>query len=124
MDEFAELRDGLDRLHAALDDLVIRGVRAAGARESARLTALRDEFEAAGAGHLAGRLTVLAEALRGDDRTAAPALLRAMTALRLFDRMFTLEVVTQALDLAIRAGKAGPAEGETEEESIDASSSQ
>ena len=72
MDEIAELRDALDRLHAALDDLVVRGVRAAGARDLARLTALRDEFQAAGAEHLAGRLATLAEAIRADDRAASP----------------------------------------------------
>ena len=108
MDEIAELRDALDRLHAALDDLVVRGVRAAGARDLARLTALRDEFRAAGAEHLAGRLTALADAVRADDRAAAPALLRAMTALRLFDRMLTLEVATMALAAAAGGDGDGP----------------
>ncbi len=97
MDEIAELRNALDRLHAALEDLVVRGVRAAGAQDLARLTALRDEFRSAGAEHLAGRLTTLESAIRADDRHASPALLRAMTALRLFDRMLTLEVAADAL---------------------------
>jgi hypothetical protein len=92
LDDIAELRDALDRLHAALDDLVVRGVRAAGAQDLARLTALRDEFRAAGAEHLAGRLSALEDAVRAGDRSAARALLRATTALRLFDRMLTLEV--------------------------------
>ena len=48
MDEIAELRDALDRLHAALDDLVVRGVRAAGTPDLARLAALRDEFRDGG----------------------------------------------------------------------------
>ena len=97
MDEIAELRDALDRLHAALDDLVARGLRAAGAKELARLTALRDEFRAAGAEHLAGRLTAVADATAAGDRAAAPALMRAVTAARLFDRMLTLEVAAEAL---------------------------
>ena len=109
MDEIAELRDALDRLHGALDDLVVRGVRAAGAQDLTRLTALRDEFRAAGAEHLAGRLTTLADHVRADDRAAAPALLRAMTTLRLFDRMLTLEVATAAL-----AAADGDAESEEE----------
>jgi hypothetical protein len=100
LDEIAELRDGLDRLHAAMDDLVVRGVRAAGPRDIARLLALRDEFRTAGAEHLAGRLTTLVEALQADDRAAAPALLRALTALRLLDRMLTLEVAVQSLSRA------------------------
>ena len=106
MDEIAELRDALDRLHSALDDLVVRGVRAAGAQDLARLAALRDEFREAGAGHLAGRLTILEDAVRADDRAAAPALLRAMTALRLFDRMLTLEVAHQAMTAAVHVAEA------------------
>ena len=41
MDEIDELRDALDQLHAALEDLTVRGLRAAGAPDLARLTALR-----------------------------------------------------------------------------------
>lgn len=97
MDEIAELRDALDRLHTTLDDLVVRGVRAAGAREITRLESIRDEYRSAGAEDLAARLSALVEAIRADRRDAAPALLRAMTALRLFDRMVTLDVAGQAL---------------------------
>ena len=100
MDEIAELRDALDRLHAALEDLVVRGLRAAGAQDLARLAALRDEFHRAGAEHLAGRLGELADFARADDRAAAPALMRAMASLRLFDRILTLEVAGMALAAA------------------------
>jgi hypothetical protein len=106
LDEIAALREALDRLHGELDDLVVRGVRAAGPRDLARLTASRDEFRAAGAEHLAGRLTTLVDHVRADDRAAAPALLRAMTALRLFDRMITLEVAAGALAAAAAADTA------------------
>jgi hypothetical protein len=101
VDEIAELRDALDRLYAAMDDLVVRGVRAAGPKDLARLAALRDEFRAAGAEHLAGRLATLIDAVQADDRAAAPALLRALTSLRLFDRTLTLEVAAQALAAAV-----------------------
>ena len=97
MDEIVELRDTLDRLHAALDDLVVRGLRVAGSQDLAKLVALRDEFHAAGAGHLSDRLETAIEAVRGDDRSAAAAVLRAMTATRLFDRMLTLEVAASML---------------------------
>jgi hypothetical protein len=100
MDEIAELRDALDRLHAALEDLAVRGLRAAGPQDLARLTALRDEFRGAGAGHLAERMDTTIEAVRSDDRGAATALLRAMTATRLFDRMLTLEVAASMLSAA------------------------
>jgi hypothetical protein len=95
--EIAELRDALDRLHAAMDDLIVRGVRAAGAAETTRLTALQSEFRTAGAEHLAERLTTLVEAIKAGDRSAAGALMRAVSAFRLFDRMLTLEVAKAAL---------------------------
>lgn len=97
MDEIAELRDALDRLHAAMDDLVVRGVRAAGASDLAKLSALRDEFRTAGAEHLAEKLATLIAAVQAGDRGAAAALMRAVTTFRLFDRMLTLEVARAAL---------------------------
>ncbi len=100
MDEIAELRDALDRLHAALDDLAVRGLRAAGPQDLAKLSALRDEFRAAGAGHIAERLHTVIEAVRADERGAAASLLRAMTATRLFDRMLTLEVAASMLTVS------------------------
>jgi hypothetical protein len=112
VDEIAELRDALDRLHAAMDDLVVRGVRAAGPQEVARLVALRDEFRTAGAEHLAEKLGTLVEAVQNGDRSAAPALMRAVTTFRLFDRMLTLE--------AARAALAEPPTVEEVEEDADA----
>jgi hypothetical protein len=97
VDEIAELRNALDRLHAAMDDLVVRGVRAAGAQELARLTALRDEFRTAGAEHLAEKLSTLVAAVQSGAHSAAAALMRAVTTFRLFDRMLTLEVARAAL---------------------------
>jgi hypothetical protein len=97
VDEIAGLRDALDRLHAATDDLVVRGLRAAGGAEIARLTALRDEFRAAGAEHLAEKLTLLVSAVESCDRAAAAHLMRAVTTFRLFDRMLTLEVARSVL---------------------------
>jgi hypothetical protein len=103
VEEIIALRDALDRLHAAVDDLVVRGVRSAGAQEVARLSALRDEFRTAGAEHLAEKLGTLVEAVQAGDRSAAGALMRAVTTFRLFDRMLTLEVAQALLT---------PAEGE------------
>jgi precorrin isomerase len=115
MDEIAELRDALGRLHAAMDDLVVRGVRAAGATEIARLTALRDEFRTAGAEHLAEKLSTLVDAVNAGERSAAPALMRAVTTFRLFDRMLTLEAARAALT-APEAGADEVEEVEEEEE--------
>jgi hypothetical protein len=109
MDELALLRDALDRLHAAADDLVVRGLRAAGPQDLAKLAALRDEFAAAGAAQLAARLAAALDAIKADDRGAAAAVFRAVTAARLFDRMLTLEVAAKAL-----AGAAASDDGEDE----------
>jgi hypothetical protein len=97
--EIAELREALDRLHTALEDLVVRGLRAAGPQQLAKLEALRDEFRDAGAGHIAGRLETAIESVRADNPGAAGEVLRAMTAIRLFDRMLTLEVAATLLQL-------------------------
>src|SRR5579883_1145059 len=112
VDEIAELRDSLDRLHATMDDLVVRGV---GPQEVVRLTALRDEFRTAGAEHLAEKLSTLVEAVQNGDRSAASALMRAVTTFRLFDRMLTLEVARASLTLPTEQTE-GEAEEETEEE--------
>jgi hypothetical protein len=97
MDEIAELRGALDRLHSAFEDLTIRGLRSAGPRDLAKLAALRDEFQSAGAGHLAERLGTAIDLTQAGDHGAAAALLRAMTAVRLFDRMLTVEVAASLL---------------------------
>ena len=87
----------------------MRGLRAAGPRDLAKLSALRDEFATAGAGHVAERLITALEAVRADDRDSAPALLRAMTSAHLFDRMLTLEVAAMELS-AWRADEADEGE--------------
>ncbi len=115
MDEIAELRDALDRLHAALEDLAVRGLRAAGPKDLAKLTALEDEFRAAGAGHIAERLHATSDAVKSDDRGAAAALLRAMTATRLFDRMLTLEVAASMLSTPDAAADSDQSDGDEDE---------
>ena len=83
MDEIAELRDALDRLHAVLEDLVVRGLRAAGAQDLARLAALRDDPDLRAALARSGLETILArhtcahrvdELLAILDRLDAPSL--------------------------------------------------
>lgn len=106
MDEIAELRDALDRMQSAFDDLAMRGLRAAGPAELKALAALRDEFRDAGAASLAERLTVTHDAIRTGDHAAAATLLRAMTAGRLFERMLTLEVAAGSLAAQLAADEA------------------
>ena len=114
MDEIAELRDALDRLNTAMDDLAMRGLRVAGPQDLAKLGALRDEFRTAGATYIAERLDAIIESVRSDDRCAAATLLRTMTAARLFDRMLTLEVAASMLRSSLASTDAEGAKEEDE----------
>jgi hypothetical protein len=106
--EVAEVLQTLDRLHAALADLVVRGLRSAGPAQLAPLEALREEFGRIGAEHLAGRLGDLFDAVRNDDRGAAAALLRAQTSSRLFERLLTVEHAQGLLAALLPDGEEAP----------------
>jgi hypothetical protein len=96
MTDISEIQQAIDHLHGLLADLIVRGLRSAGPAQLAPLDALREEFERIGAGHLAGRIGELVEAVRQDSPGAAAALLRAQTSLNLFERILTRE---HAVDL-------------------------
>ena len=87
----------LEQLRRELEELAIRGLRAVAPRQTARLGLIREELQGIGAEHLAGTLGQLEGALRNDDPAAAPALLRAQIALRVFERVVTLEVAQAQL---------------------------
>jgi hypothetical protein len=91
MSDTHEILQTVERLHGALADLVVRGLRAAGREQLALLASLRQELERIGGHHLASRLADLLDGLRQGERSAAAALLRAQTSLRLFERILTLE---------------------------------
>jgi hypothetical protein len=87
----------LEQLRRELEELAVRGLRAVMPRQVERLGLLREELEGIGAEHLAGTLGELQQAIRADDPAAAKALLRAQIALRVFERMVTLEVAQAQL---------------------------
>ena len=91
MQDFDEIVQTIDRLQIELEDLTVRGLRTAGTAHLASLQGLREEFERIGAGHLAGRIATVIEAIRNDDLGAAAALLRTQASLRVFERILTLE---------------------------------
>lgn len=113
VDEITLLRAALDRLQGAMEDIALRGLRAAGAAEMAKLRSLADEFRTAGAGHLGDRLDSVVQSISTNDREAVVALLRAMTSARLFDRMLTLEVCSSMLDEYLKSALAEPSTEET-----------
>lgn len=97
MSETNEILQTVDQLHGLLGDLIVRGLRSTTEAQWTPLAALRDEFDRIGAGHLAGRIQALLDAVRQDDPSAAAALLRAQTSLRLFERILTLECASELL---------------------------
>jgi hypothetical protein len=97
MAETAEIGQTLERLQGAFEDMTVRGLRSAGPEHLATLAAVREELERIGAGHLAGRLAAVLDAIRSHDRAAAAALLRAQASLRVFERILTLETAAELL---------------------------
>jgi hypothetical protein len=90
----------IEMLRGELDDLALRGLRAAGPDDLRTLDSLKDECGRIGAAHLAERTTALVDAIRGSDAGAGAALMRAQTSLRVFERVMTLDTVADALELA------------------------
>lgn len=97
MDEINEIVQTIESLQGELDDLLVRGLRAAEPATLARLRARGEEFQRIGADHMAERLAKLSSAIDNDDPAAAKALLEAQTSLRLFERVLTVEVAAATL---------------------------
>ena len=95
--ETAEIVQTIAHVQSAFDDLTVRGLRSVSPEQLTTLSALREEFERIGAGHLAGRIAAVVETLRGGEAKSAAALMRAQASLRVFERVLTLQVAAQAL---------------------------
>lgn len=93
----AEVCDTLDGLERALDDLVVRGLSASEVNDIAALEVAAASLDGAGAGHVAARITDVVTRQRGADKGAARAVLQLQTSLRVFERVLTLEAVTDLL---------------------------
>jgi hypothetical protein len=98
----------IQRLRQEFEGLVVRGLRAVDSGQLSTLANIGEEFSRIGADHLAGRIGTLVEAIRNDDRSAAAALLRAQTSLRLFERILTLEVAAASLHAMLPAPEEEP----------------
>lgn len=92
-----EIVDTVDRLKAEFEAIAIRGIRASGGDDIALLKAAGEELERIGAAHLSQCVAELVAAIETSDASAAAALLRAQTSLRLFDRILTLDVAESSL---------------------------
>ena len=94
--EHAEVTATLLELQKCFEDLVVRGVKSAGADDVKRLQALGEEFGRAGAPYVARVVEELVHCAREGDDGAARALLRAQTASRVFERVLSLDAAVEA----------------------------
>ena len=99
--EFDELRVSLERLRAMLETLIVRGLRACGPEQLAQLKSYIEQFEQAGASHVATVLSELHDRIQGDDRSSAKALLKAQSSVRMLERLLTLRVVKFQFDAVL-----------------------
>ncbi len=106
----------IETLRGELDDLALRGLKAAGPDDLRTLDSLREECARIGAAHLADRTSMLVDAIRGSDASAAISLMRAQTSLRVFERVMTLDTVADALEEAAAAPAPAPASAEAGDE--------
>lgn len=96
-----EIAQTLDHLQRTFEDLMLRGLKAAGPGEVNTLSNIREECERIGAYHLASRVEDILTAIQKNDRSGAAAVMRAQTSLRLFDRILTLETAQRILERSI-----------------------
>src|SRR4051812_39260419 len=112
LEERDEVANTIETVRRSLEELVVRGVRAAGSEHARRLEGLRDELARRDAHHMASRLGELGESLSRGDARAAGLLFRAQTSLRVFERVMTLDIASALLEqIAL-----GAAEGEATKE--------
>lgn len=107
MSEALEIQQLVEHLQGVLENLITRGLRAAGLAERNALATLGDEFTRIGASHLAERVQALCDALEADHRDGPNRLLKAQASLRLFERVLTLEVARASLKQWQEAQTAG-----------------
>lgn len=93
----SEVIEALFAVQQTLDELVVRGVEATGPDDLARLTALSEGFAHAGATFVSDQLATLVRHVRGAEKGAARALLRAQTVLRVFERVLSIDAGLAAL---------------------------
>lgn len=105
--DIEEVASTLDHLREALDAVVVRGLRACGAGEIARLESHRDALSRAGATHLAESLDAILDAIRSGDAEGPRLLLRARASVRTFERLLTLRAVRAHYDRALREAAGG-----------------
>ncbi len=94
--ERAELIASLFALQQAFEALIVRGLESTSLDDTRQLAALGDELARAGARYLAELVAGLVHAIREHHDDAARALLRAQTAMRVLERVLSLDAAAEA----------------------------
>lgn len=118
MADIDEIVQTVERLDREFTELVLQGLRAVGGKHLTSLAALRDEFARIGAAHLSDRIGTLISAIKADDRSAAEALMKAQTSLRVFERLLTLQAEREMLTASLTYNPEGQAVLASENEKV------
>ncbi|MEZ4295712.1 MAG: hypothetical protein R3B70_12100 [Polyangiaceae bacterium] len=91
MHSLEEVGREADTVRSEIDHLFVRGLSASSATDRRTLTALAEEWERIGAGHVATSLLVALKRADAGAREAPAAFLSAYTSLHVFERLVSLE---------------------------------
>lgn len=89
----------LEHLRSVFEQLVMRGLGSASPDQINTLRSIREECEKIGAYYLAKSVGTVLDGIHSDPRAGAKALMSAQAALRVFDRILTLETAKASLEL-------------------------
>ena len=97
MSELIEISDTLERLNGQLQDLMIRGLAVCGPEHLNALNAIQQHLGGVGAKYLADRLQKLVAAIEADSPDAAAELMETQAAMRVFERVLTIQYADNVL---------------------------
>jgi len=97
MSDLLEISDTLERLNGDLQDLMIRGLRVCGPEHLSALKAIQQHLAEVGAKYLTDRLCKLVAAIEADSPSAATELMETQAAMRVFERVLTLQYADSVL---------------------------
>jgi hypothetical protein len=92
----------ITQVRAALDAVVVRGVRAVAGEQLRELLALAEEMERIGGSHVSALLSSLAGQIDQGDGNAPATLMTAISHARLLDRLLTLRATAAAYAAALK----------------------
>lgn len=114
-----EIASTLEHLRSVFEQLVMRGLGSASPDQINTLRSIREECEKIGAYYLAKSVGTVLDGIHSDPRAGAKALMSAQAALRVFDRILTLETAKSSLESASLATLYGEDDEDFDEDDED-----